>query len=86
MKRIPLDRKDKKIREFVQTLSAGTASSILELGGKPVLKVVPLAKGGVDRAKLRAAIAKRRDESRKLNRDWQHVDQEMWDRIPGSEE
>lgn len=81
MKRIRLDHKDKKIREFVRTLSTDSAGSILELGGKPVLKVVPLLTPKVNRAKLKAAIVKRRDESRALNRDWQHVDQEMWSRL-----
>lgn len=33
----------------------------------------------VDKDALRAAILARRDESRRLNADWEHADREVWD-------
>jgi hypothetical protein len=34
-----------------------------------------------DPEKLKAAIKRRRDQSRELNKEWEAVDQEMWDKI-----
>ena len=82
MKRVALDRKDKKIKEFIQSLSGNADGSILELAGKPVVRVLPLAEKRVDKIRLTAAIVKRRQQSRELNRDWEAVDREMWERIP----
>jgi hypothetical protein len=85
MKRINLDREDEQIQKFVQSLSVDENGAILELRGEPVVKVLPVAKT-VDRARLKAAILKRRNESRQLNKDWEAVDREMWDRVPSTEE
>ncbi len=86
MKHISLDRENEQIKKFICALSVEAEGSILELGGKPVVTVLPATKRPVDRAKLKAAILRRRDESRRLNEDWQAVDREMWDRIPPPEE
>ena len=84
MKRIKLDRKDDKIKKFVRSLSKNSSGSILELEGKLVLKVLPVSHEPIDRKKLKAAIRRRRDQSRELNKDWEAVDQEMWKKIPNS--
>ena len=86
MKRIALDRKDKKIKDFVQALGANVDGSILEIGGLPVLKALPVKQEAVDQSRLRAAIRKRRDESRSVLREWEAMDREMWQRIPGTKE
>jgi len=86
MKRINLDREDEHVQRFVQALTVDENGAILELRGEPVVRVLPVAKKTVDRAKLKAAILKRRNESRQLNEEWEAVEQEMWDRIPPTEE
>ena len=86
MKRISLDREDERVKKFVRSLPVDSGGSILELEGQPLVKVVPVADEPVDKAKLKAAILKRRDESRRLNKEWDAVDREMWDRLPDSRE
>ncbi len=86
MKHLRLDRKAKLIKNFVRALSANSEGYILELNGKPVLKVFPVAEGQLDKGKLKAAILKRRDESRELNKEWAAVDWEMWEKIPEARE
>ena len=86
MKHISLDREDDRIKEFVRSLPVEPDGSLLELRGKAVLRVLPATPETVDRAKLRAAILKRRDESRRLDAQWQAVDAEMWSRIPETRE
>lgn len=84
MKHIKLDSKDDKIKKFVRSLSKNSNGSILELEGEPVLKVLPVDEEPIDRKKLQAAIRRRRDRSRELNKDWEAVDREMWNKIPES--
>ena len=82
MKTINLDKQTKRIKEFVRTLPVDPDGSVLRLGGEPVLKVFPPRSRRVNKAKLRAAILSRRDESRRLNEDWIAVDREVWDQGP----
>ncbi len=84
MKHIRIDRKDDKIKKFVGSLSKNSNGSILELEGELVLKVLPVTERPMDRKKLSSAIRRRRDQSRQLNKDWEAVDREMWNRIPRS--
>jgi hypothetical protein len=86
MKRVKLDRKTEEIKAFIRSLSGTTAGSILELDGKPVLKVMPVCEEAVDAAALKAALRKRRDESRRLNQDWADVDREQWHKLDEAEE
>ncbi len=81
MKHIKLDRKDEKIKKFIRSLSKNSTPLILELEGEAVLKVVSVKEEPIDRNKLRAAIRRRREESRRINREWEAVDREMWDKI-----
>jgi hypothetical protein len=86
MKRINLDREAEQIKHFIRSLAAESDGTLLELGGEPVVKVLPVVKKPVDRTKLKAAILKRRNESRQLNEEWQAVDREMWEKIPPTTE
>lgn len=86
MKRISLDLEDEQVKNFIRSLPVDSNGTLLELEGKAVVKVLPVAKNSVDRARLKAAILKRRNESRKLNKEWQAVDQEMWEKIPPTKE
>jgi hypothetical protein len=54
---------------------------LLSIDGDPLLKVIPNPEVIVDKRKLKEAILRRRDESRRLNAEWEFVDQEMWDKI-----
>ncbi|MCI0684223.1 MAG: hypothetical protein L0Y71_19105 [Gemmataceae bacterium] len=81
MKRVDLDKHDKKIRDFIRSLGTNADGAILELEGKPVLKALPVKKSPVNNSRLRAAIRKRRDESRRLMSEWEAVDREMWYRV-----
>jgi hypothetical protein len=85
MKHINLDKVKEEIRAFIQSLSKNSAGSILELGGKPFLKVLPVTDEAIDPTKVKEAIRNRRDESRALNKEWEAVDQEMWDKSPDTE-
>jgi hypothetical protein len=86
MKRINLDHQSQQVKDFIRSLSTEPHGSILEMDGESVVTVLPMNRDTVDRAKLRAAILKRRDESRRLNKDWEATDREVWDKLPPLEE
>ena len=80
VRHIKLDRQTAQVKQFVLSLSIDPEGSILELKGEPVLRVLPVVEQvqAVDKAKLKAAILRRRDESRSLNDEWQAVDRDAW--------
>ena len=81
MRHIKLDRETPQIKHFVLSLPVEADGSILELKGEPVLRVMPVIEQeqAVDKAKLKAAILRRRNESRRLNDEWEAVDREVWE-------
>lgn len=83
MRRIKLDDEDVKVKQFVQGLPRDPDGSVLELEGECLLRVLPIDEGkqSVEKKKLRAAIVRRRDESRRLNEDWQEVDRDGWEHL-----
>ncbi len=85
MKRIHLERADEQVQEFIRSLPIGKEGCIILVGGKPLLKVLPITELSVDEAKLKAAILNRREESRKLHEEWEAVDRETWHKLPESE-
>jgi hypothetical protein len=87
VKHIDLDAEDEHVKQFVLSLPIDPQGSLLEIHGKPVARVLPMAGAGVpyDRDRLKAAILARRDESRRLNDEWEHVDRESWERLPVDE-
>jgi len=87
MRHIKLDKENAQIKQFVLSLPVDPDGSILELKGQPLLRVMPFVKRGrpVDKAKLKAAILRRRNESRRLNNDWEAADQEVWRQSADSE-
>lgn len=78
MRRIKLDQQTAQVKRFVLSLPVDADGSILELKGEPVLRVLPVMEREqtVDKAKLKAAILNRRDESRCLNDEWGAADRE----------
>ena len=82
MKQIHIDQEDERVKEFVRSLPLDPDGSVLNLGGKPVLRVLPLLDDHVDQQKLKAAILNRRDRSRELNEDWHAADHEVWNDKP----
>jgi hypothetical protein len=80
MRRISSDYENEQIKNFVRSLSTDVSGAVLELEGEPIVRVLPITKRSVDRARLKTAILKRRDESRTLNESWLDVDREMWER------
>ena len=86
VKHISLDRESKAVKKFVRALPVDPDGSVLELEGQPLLRVLPVSKETVDKVKLKAAILKRRDRSRRLNQDWETIDQETWERPAPLEE
>lgn len=86
MKHIDLDTEDKQVQQFVLSLELDPEGSVLELHGKPVARVLPVVDGvSYDREKIKAAILARRDESRRLNADWQQADRDTWESLPADE-
>lgn len=83
---IDLDQQDEHVKQFVLSLQLDDDGSVLEIGGKPVARVVPVAlEESVDREKLKAAILARRDESRAVNAEWEDADREAWDQLPDAQ-
>lgn len=84
MRHINLDRETPQVKRFVLSLSVDPEGSVLELKGEAVLRVLPVVEEerAVDKAKLKAAILRRRDESRVLNADWEAADQDVLDQFP----
>jgi hypothetical protein len=87
MRHIKLDKKNVQIKQFVLALRADPDGSILELKGVPVLRVLPVVDQEqlVDKAKLKAAIIRRRDESARLNEEWETADREVWQHFSDNE-
>ena len=84
VRHIDLDQQDEHVKQFVLALHLDADGSVLEVGGKPVARVLPVAgEVAVEREKIKAAILARRDESRKLNAEWEDADRQVWDQIPG---
>lgn len=84
MRHIKLDKENAQIKHFVLSLPVDPDGSILELKGEPVLRVMPVIEQEqtVDKAKLKVAILRRRDESRRLNDDFEAADREVWQQSP----
>lgn len=83
IRHIKLDRETPQIKHFVLSLPVDHDGSILELRGEPVLRILPVTaqEKVVDKVKLKAAILRRRSESRRLNKDWGDADRGVWDRV-----
>lgn len=77
MKHIDLDKQDDRVKQFVLSAHLDPDGFVLEVRGEPVARLLPIA---VDREKLKEAILARRDESRALNEDWEHADQDVWEK------
>lgn len=87
MRHIKLDHENSQIREFILSLAIDPDGSILEFNGEPLLRLLPIGdeQQAVDKVKLKAAILRRRDESRQLNEEWAAVDHETWEQSPDSD-
>jgi hypothetical protein len=88
VRHINLDKQNKQVKQFVLSLSVQQEGSILELEGEPLIRVLPVIEQeqAVDKAKLKAAVLRRRAESRRLNDDWEAADREVWNQRPRSNE
>jgi hypothetical protein len=84
VKHIELETENEQVKRFVLSLQLDPEGTLLEIGGKPVVRVLPVTTSGVsyEPDKLKAANFARRDECRRLNADWEHVDREAWDKLP----
>lgn len=85
MRHVKLDRRGQQIKRFVRSLTADPAGSVIELGGQALLHVYPATcrDEPIDARKVKAAILRRRDSSRRANADWETVDIEGWERLGG---
>ncbi len=79
-KHIDVDREKDDVKQFVRSLAATPSEVILDFDGQPQVSVTPVSLTSVDDDKVKADILKRRDQSRRLNKDWENVDREVWDR------
>jgi hypothetical protein len=86
VKHIKLDRHSEQVKRFIRTLDVDANGSILELSGRRLLRVLPVEEEPVDAVRLKAGILRRRKESRRLNAEWQAVDQEAWEAIDSGSE
>ena len=82
MRHIKLDRENAYVKQFVLSLPVDPDGSILELKGEALLRVLPVIahEQAVDMTKLKAAILKRRNESRRVHAKWEAADREVRDR------
>lgn len=82
MRHIKLDRQNAQVKRFLLSLPADPDGSILELKGRPLLRVLPVTELAqeVDQAKLKEAIIRRRAASRRSNQEWLDADREIWQR------
>jgi hypothetical protein len=78
MKHIRLDRETRRVQHFIRSLPVEAGGAVLELRGKPLLRVLPVSDRPVDMRRLKEAILQRRNASRDLLADWQAVDREAW--------
>jgi hypothetical protein len=79
VKRMSLDTADATVREFVHRVAEAREPVILEMDGEEILQAAPPRTSLIDREELKAAILARRDESRRLNDEWEAVDREVWE-------
>jgi len=87
MKHICLDREDDRIKKFVRSLPTDADGVLLELDGAAICRVTAVEDDvTVDLTRFKAAIIKRRDESRSSNVEWESVDREVWDQTQGDTE
>jgi sulfur carrier protein ThiS len=86
LKRVKLDEQSEQVQAFIRSLPLGREGCVLEINGKPLLKVVPITDVVVDEAKLKAAILARREESRQNHKEWEAANRERWEEIAGMEE
>ena len=80
---INLDREAPQIKHFLMSLPLDRGGSILELQGEPVLRVLPMDSAGlpIDKSKLKAAILHRRTVSRRVNKEWENTDREVFGQV-----
>lgn len=81
LKHISLDQHDDRIKAFVRSLSVDPDGSILELGGHPILRILPPSEPPYDSELLKEAILRRRDESHAELAEWADAEREIWDRM-----
>ena len=87
MKQVNVDCQSKEIQDFIGNLPVTQREGcLLIIHGKPLMKVVANTDIPVDDGKLVKAIRARRDESRKLLKDWDDANRERWAKIAESEE
>ena len=79
MKHIRLDQEDDRIKSFIRSLPLDAEGSVLELGGVPILRVLPPSEPQYDEDRLEEAILRRRDESLAESAEWSDVDRETSD-------
>lgn len=81
MKHINLDQEDERIKTFILSLPLEPGGSLLQLGGEPILRVLPPDMPPYDLGRLKDAILRRREESRAETAEWADVDQQAWDAL-----
>src|SRR5437660_12930840 len=86
MKRVNVDKQSKEIQDFIQSLPVTHREGcLLIVHGKPLMKVVANADIPVDRKKRIEAIQAGREESRRLNREWETADEELEQKLVAME-
>ena len=78
MKHISLDHENDQIKTFVLSLPRDPEGSVLEIDGRPVLRILPPSEPSYDAALLKEAILRRRDESRAEMEAWADADSDVW--------
>src|SRR5258708_35705808 len=78
MKQVNVDGQSKEIQDFIQNLPVTHREGcLLIVHGKPLMKVVANTDIPIDRRKRVEAIRAGREESRRLNQEWEAADEEL---------
>jgi hypothetical protein len=81
LKRVNIDNQSQDVQALIHSLPISREGCVLVIHGKPLFKVIPNPEVELDRVELREAIIARRDESRRLNQEWEAADMELWQKV-----
>jgi hypothetical protein len=81
MKHLEINQQPEAVRNFVLALGTSSEDLILDVNGVPFVRLAHIEQKQIDENLLANAIMARRDESRQVNAEWEHLDLECWEKL-----